>query len=315
MVLRRLKRYVPRSVARMMKRLLGLFRKPELSYLELHLTDHCNLNCKGCGHFSPLASPHYADFQQYEEDLRRLRQLFRNIRRIRLMGGEPLLRPEVLRKGMEIFKENTITTNGTLDLIDFPGCIYVVSLDGPPDINDPVRGEGAFAKVMETLSRVPENFSSTVMVQCVVTKKNEDCLEELTNLLMPTRAEGLTFSFYVPQKNDTTELTWGSLELRDIAVQEVMRLKDKFPHFIWNSGRSLELTLSQNALKVTRDCPMLTYAIPLYLEADQFVSPFCCYGNDVDCDLCGAWSVFAVAEKIERSQTGNLSNIQDKVKK
>jgi hypothetical protein len=91
MVLRRLKRYVPRSVARMMKWLLGLFRKPELSYLELHLTDHCNLNCKGCGHFSPLASPHYADFQQYEEDLRRLRQLFRNIRRIRLMGGEPLL--------------------------------------------------------------------------------------------------------------------------------------------------------------------------------------------------------------------------------
>jgi len=191
----------------------------------------------------------------------------------------------------------------------------VVSLDGPPDINDPVRGEGAFAKVMKTLARIPENFSSTVMVQCVVTKLNEDRLEELTDILLPTRAEELTFSFYVPPKNDTTELTWGSLERRDKAVQEVIRLKNKYPHFIWNSGRSLELTLSQNALKITRDCPILKYAVPLYLEEDQFVSPFCCYGNDVDCDLCGAWAVFAVAEKMERSQTGDLSNIPDKDKK
>ena len=283
----------------------------------VNITNKCNLRCKHCFVFREGNPNHPKTEMDDETMIQQLKSLQKEhqIQNMLWMGGEPLLRPEVLRKGIEIFKENTITTNGTLDLIDFPGCIYVVSLDGPPDINDPVRGKGAFAKVMETLSRVPENFSSTVMVQCVVTKKNEDCLEELTNLLMPTRAEGLTFSFYVPQKNDTTELTWGSLEQRDYAVQEVMRLKNKFPHFIWNSGRSLELTLSQNALKVTRDCPMLTYAIPLYLEADQFVSPFCCYGNDVDCDLCGAWSVFAVAEKIERSQTGNLSNIQDKVKK
>jgi hypothetical protein len=62
--------------------------------MEFHLTDHCNLNCKGCGHFSSLAPPHFADIQQYERDIKRLSKLFRNIHTIRLMGGEPLLHPD-----------------------------------------------------------------------------------------------------------------------------------------------------------------------------------------------------------------------------
>ncbi|OHB62912.1 MAG: hypothetical protein A2Y76_11525 [Planctomycetes bacterium RBG_13_60_9] len=62
--------------------------------MELHLADHCNLNCRGCGHFCPLAPPWYADLQQYRSDMGRLGQLFRNIRTIRLMGGEPLLHPD-----------------------------------------------------------------------------------------------------------------------------------------------------------------------------------------------------------------------------
>lgn len=37
--------------------------------------------------------------------------------------------------------------------------------------------------------------------------------------------------------------------------------------------------------------------LPLWLEDDHFATPFCCYGNDVDCGRCGAWVVFAFAAK------------------
>jgi hypothetical protein len=37
--------------------------------------------------------------------------------------------------------------------------------------------------------------------------------------------------------------------------------------------------------------------LPLYIEGNDFTTPFCCYGNDVDCDRCGAWAVFATAAK------------------
>jgi sulfatase maturation enzyme AslB (radical SAM superfamily) len=241
------------------------------------------------------------------------------------MGGEPLLRPDVLSEGVKLFERNHITTNGTLDLIDLPPSgqgalstlegaaegrndnIYIVSIDGPPALNDAVRGKGSFEKVMDTLGRVPTEFGPTVMCQCAVTEVNERALEKLIEILLPTRLEGTTFSFYVPRRNDDSEFTWSSLERRDRAVREAIRLKEKYPDFIWNNRRSLELMLSENAKAVTDSCPSKKYVLPLYLEGDEFVIPYCCYGNDVDCDLCGAWVVFYIAAILEKAGLADYS--------
>lgn len=78
------------------QRLAGMraYVRRELPYLELHLVDHCNLHCRGCGHFSSLANATFGDLAQTAADLRRMAALFRNVRQLRLMGGEPLLHPE-----------------------------------------------------------------------------------------------------------------------------------------------------------------------------------------------------------------------------
>lgn len=68
-----------------------IFKKSNLKYIELHLAEHCNLNCVGCGHYSNIAKEEYADIEQYKKDIFRLSELFFNIEVIRLMGGEPLL--------------------------------------------------------------------------------------------------------------------------------------------------------------------------------------------------------------------------------
>ena len=244
--------------------------------------------------------------------LKRLSELQRShgIERILWMGGEPLLRPDVLEKGVTLFSENTITTNGTINPIELPNCTYVISVDGPPELNDAIRGKGIFKKVMKTLSNIPEQFASTIMCQCVVTRQNEDSLEESIKLMQATRAEGMTFSFYVPPKEDTSDLTWGSLERRDKAVHEVMNLKERYPDFVWNKWRSLELMLSENSKAVTDNCPSKRLVLPLYLEGSEFVTPYCYYGNDVDCELCGAWVVFYLAAKLEEGDLfGNHPNV------
>ena len=69
--------------------------KPPLRYLEFHLADHCNLNCKGCDHFSPIAEKRFANLKDYKRDLKQLQRLFSTIRIIVLMGGEPLLHPQI----------------------------------------------------------------------------------------------------------------------------------------------------------------------------------------------------------------------------
>jgi hypothetical protein len=79
----------------MAQKLKRRLTKPPLAYLELHLTDHCNMNCCGCGHFSNVASAWYADPESHNRDMRRLSQLFSNISSIHLLGGEPLQHPKV----------------------------------------------------------------------------------------------------------------------------------------------------------------------------------------------------------------------------
>jgi len=68
-------------------------RRPVLKYVEYPLVEHCNLSCKRCAHFSPLADPDFADPESFERDLRQLAKHFSTISRIRLLGGEPLLHP------------------------------------------------------------------------------------------------------------------------------------------------------------------------------------------------------------------------------
>ena len=70
-------------------------RKP---YLDVHVVDHCNLRCRGCVHFAPLASPRCLDLDEYERELDllgRVAGIGSYFEAITLMGGEPLLNPQL----------------------------------------------------------------------------------------------------------------------------------------------------------------------------------------------------------------------------
>lgn len=69
---------------------------PRLEYIEYHVAWNCNLKCKGCTHFSNILEKEiYGDFDQFCKDMIRLQELFWGIYKIRLMGGEPLLNPQL----------------------------------------------------------------------------------------------------------------------------------------------------------------------------------------------------------------------------
>lgn len=93
----------------------------KINQLQVHLVDHCNLNCVRCTHFSPLADGRfYLDKENFENDVRKLSILTDgDVQEFQLAGGEPLLHPEcyafpyIVRK----YFPNTsivIITNGTL---------------------------------------------------------------------------------------------------------------------------------------------------------------------------------------------------------
>jgi hypothetical protein len=69
--------------------------KPVLPYLEMHVVDHCNLNCRSCSHYSSVSPDRFVDPEAAERDFARLARLFDRVAELRLMGGEPLLHPRL----------------------------------------------------------------------------------------------------------------------------------------------------------------------------------------------------------------------------
>ncbi len=63
---------------------------------EVHITEHCNLNCKSCEHFSSIAKPEFANIDEYGKDFSRLSKLLNGkCDNIHIMGGEPLLHRDI----------------------------------------------------------------------------------------------------------------------------------------------------------------------------------------------------------------------------
>ena len=63
----------------------------------IDIVSHCNLNCKGCGHFSPLSKENFISLESLRNDCKRLSELSNGkVERIDIMGGEPLLHPDII---------------------------------------------------------------------------------------------------------------------------------------------------------------------------------------------------------------------------
>lgn len=98
---------------------MRLTPQPRLQYFILNICEHCNLNCKGCNHFSCLAKEYFMKPKEIERDLKRMYEVHGDVPRIGIMGGEPFLHPqleEILVISRKAFPktELLLSTNGTL---------------------------------------------------------------------------------------------------------------------------------------------------------------------------------------------------------
>jgi sulfatase maturation enzyme AslB (radical SAM superfamily) len=97
-----------------------IIRPTTLERIDICVAEHCNLGCYSCNHFSQLAEPEFADLETTRRDLKRLSELSGgNIPTIYLVGGEPLLNPdlpEFMKIAREYFPQSKvqIITNGLL---------------------------------------------------------------------------------------------------------------------------------------------------------------------------------------------------------
>ncbi|KAI4552293.1 hypothetical protein MJT46_016944 [Ovis ammon polii x Ovis aries] len=210
------------------------------SYLRISLTERCNLRCQYCMPEEGVPLTPKADLLTTEEILT-LARLFvkEGVDKIRLTGGEPLIRPDVVDivaqlRQLEGLRTIGITTNGInlarlLPQLQKAGLSAInISLDTlvPAKFEFIVRRKG-FHKVMEGIHKAIELGYSPVKVNCVVMRGlNEDELLDFVALTeglpldvrfieyMPFDGNRWNFKKMVSYKEmlDTLRQQWPELE-------------------------------------------------------------------------------------------------------
>jgi len=265
----------------------------------VNVTNVCNLSCTHCFVFradNPNRPKDKMDDANMLYQLEKLRDKH-GLKSMLFMGGEPMIRKDLVMKAMPLFERSSIVTNGTYGIPSVPGHLVTVSLDGPEELSDAIRGEGVFQKVKKAVFERPDpNGGTILMLQMTVTKQNAPGIEAFVEEVKDWPITGVAFTFYVPTRNDTTGLGWDDLRERDDVVKRVMAVKRKHPRVVKTNIGALELMLSDRSMEATgengENCG-LRKILPLYMgEGGEFERTFCCYGNDVDCTKCGAYGVF-----------------------
>lgn len=91
----------------------------QINYLRLSITDMCNLRCVYCQPWKEIGKKSHEEILRYEEIIRLARLMAQlGIRRVRITGGEPLIKRDVIHLIQELakpslFEEVSLTTNAT----------------------------------------------------------------------------------------------------------------------------------------------------------------------------------------------------------
>jgi cyclic pyranopterin phosphate synthase len=183
------------------KRLLTDLFDRTISYLRLSLTDRCNLKCLYCapeGRQSKLLR--HSDLLTYEELLRVVRAAAgMGMSKLRLTGGEPLVRRDVMRfisqlGGIDGLRDIRITTNGVLlekyaEALRAAGISKInISLDSlQPERFAKITGVDCFAQVWRGIDKARAAGFAPVKLNMVVMRGvNDDELADFARLSRDT---------------------------------------------------------------------------------------------------------------------------------
>lgn len=160
-----------------------------LDRLVLHVSNDCNLRCQYCyaqggsyGQDRGLMTPQIA-FAAIDGMVR----LYGGVRRVQFFGGEPLLNPRLMIEVCEYFKTLQqdghiselprfgMVTNGVLgdervvELMRRYDLAATISIDGPQEVHDALRGEGSFVSADRFAQRCLQTKDIRVNFECTWT--------------------------------------------------------------------------------------------------------------------------------------------------
>ena len=164
---------------------------PSLRYLELQITDRCNLRCRHCY----IGEGLHQDLSK--ERIQRGLEEFEEIQGLRLLlsGGEPLLHPDFweINDALRNYAfRSVLLSNGTLINEEVAKRLRVhevqISLDGMKEGHESLRGKGTFEKSMRAIDHL-QGANIRVSVATMIHRRNLSEFDQLASLLQSKNVE------------------------------------------------------------------------------------------------------------------------------
>ncbi len=168
--------------------------KTNIKNIYIHITKLCNLNCKYCYFDAGKAMKKELHFSE-------LLSLFKEIvliepKKVIFTGGEPLLRKDIFnlinnfRKMLNGKKVNLcLMSNGllisnkiALKIVELFDEVRI-SIDGPPEVNDILRGAGSFNNALIAINNL-KNAGTSPVVSITMTSLNLPMLKDFLSFLL-----------------------------------------------------------------------------------------------------------------------------------
>ena len=118
-------------------------------YVNYDITSQCNLNCEHCYWRKTFNSREELPDEEWARIFLEHRK--RGVTGAYLTGGEPALRLNVIRIANCIFNGMGIISNGTVKIPEYIQRRIFISLDGPKEIHNKIRGGNIFDKILDNI--------------------------------------------------------------------------------------------------------------------------------------------------------------------
>jgi len=258
---------------------------PRGYFASVDVTRNCNLHCKHC-YFRNM---HYSNELSIGGWLTILNQL-RHTFHMTWVGGEPLLRKELIEGGKSLFEINWVVTNGTLPLPSWDDVVFLVSVDGTKDFHEQIRGAGSYSRTKEN---VESATTKRLYLLTVLNTINYRCLTDFLREWSQTNIKGIKFDFHTPLSHN--DQLWLPFQLRDKILTQLCELRSEYGNFILLTDKIANLMRSKSCHKVTKNC--LVRKLGLCFDPRGKIKRPCVIEGAI-CEKCGCmvafltWAVF-----------------------
>jgi hypothetical protein len=221
------------------------------------------------------------------------------------IGGEPLLRKDLVRTGMDMFPFNWLITNGTLPIPKWDDVAVFISVDGTRDYFERTRGPN-YDLVRKNALESPVGYRAAM----VVNSGNHACIEEFAReWLADPKCMGINYDFYTPSVGENDELALSEEQIESL-LDQIEALKAWYGERILLSRKMIELHRVRNRYGVIGKNCLVGKAVSLD-PMGRRKEPCVMAGSD--CARCGCTIAFFFAALLKHIDLETLKMAADKL--